>query len=47
MVKSPSIRNRRAISTEESRVYMIDVENAVNDGRTTIMIRNIPNKYTQ
>lgn len=26
---------------------MIDVNKVVFDGRTTIMVRNIPNKYTQ
>lgn len=26
--------------------FVIDVNNITNDWRTTIMIRNIPNKYT-
>jgi hypothetical protein len=47
MGKSPSVRNRRAISNEESKAYVIDVNNVELDGRTTIMVRNIPNKYTQ
>lgn len=47
LVKSPPVRNRRAISNEESKAYVIDIKNIENDGRTTIMIRNIPNKYTQ
>lgn len=42
-----AVRNRRAISTEESRAYVIDLDKVENDGRTTIMVRNIPNKYTQ
>ena len=47
LVKSPAVRNRRAISNEESKAYVIDVRRIETDGRTTIMIRNIPNKYTQ
>jgi hypothetical protein len=47
LLKNPAVRNRRAISNEESRAYVIDVKGIENDGRTTIMIRNIPNKYTQ
>ncbi len=46
-MKGPSVRNRRAVSNEESKVYVIDLEKVVTDGRTTIMVRNIPNKYTQ
>ena len=45
-VKS-SVRNRRAISAEESNSFKIDVLNIEQDGRTSIMVRNIPNKYTQ
>lgn len=26
--------------------YIVDIDNILNDPRTTIMIRNIPNKYT-
>jgi hypothetical protein len=26
---------------------VVDSDNVENDGRTTIMVRNIPNKYTQ
>ena len=47
MMKSPAVRNRRAITNEESKAYVIEVEEVVSDGRTTIMVRNIPNKYTQ
>ena len=48
MMKSPGpVRNRRAISTEESKDFYIDLKNIETDGRTTIMVRNIPNKYTQ
>ena len=42
-----AVRNKRAISTEESRAYVIDLKKINNDGRTTVMVRNIPNKYTQ
>lgn len=31
---------------DESSSYTIEIENIRNDPRTTIMIRNIPNKYT-
>lgn len=48
MMKSPGpVRNRRAISTEESKDFYIDLKKIETDGRTTIMVRNIPNKYTQ
>ncbi len=47
MNKSQAVRNRRAISNEESKAYYIDLKNVELDGRTTIMVRNIPNKYTQ
>ena len=47
MTKSQAVRNRRAISNEESKAYYIDLKNVEMDGRTTIMVRNIPNKYTQ
>ena len=40
-------RVRRSVNGEESKVYIIDMNKVENDGRTTIMIRNIPNKYTQ
>ena len=40
-------RNRRAISSEESNSFVIDMERVEADGRTTVMVRNIPNKYTQ
>ena len=46
MMKSPGpVRNRRAISTEESKDFYIDLKKIETDGRTTIMVRNIPNKY--
>jgi hypothetical protein len=47
MQRIPAVRNRRAISTEESKDYWIDIDRVETDGRTTIMVRNIPNKYTQ
>ena len=31
----------------ESKKFIIEPNNIENDGRTTLMIRNIPNKYTQ
>ena len=42
-----STRNRRSITTEESRAFVIDFKKIETDGRTTIMVKNIPNKYTQ
>ena len=47
MNRNGTIRNRRAISTEESKAFVIDINRIESDGRTTIMVRNIPNKYTQ
>ena len=47
MQKTPAVRNRRAISTQESKDYWIDIDKVETDDRTTIMVRNIPNKYTQ
>ena len=44
---TPTVRNRRAITNEESKEYVINLDNVGRDGRTTIMVRNIPNKYTQ
>lgn len=46
-MKGSAVRNRRAVSYEESKVYLIDLSKVEADGRTTIMVRNIPNKYTQ
>lgn len=40
-------RNRRAVSSEESSAFIVDVKKIIEDGRTTIMLKNIPNKYTQ
>lgn len=36
----------RLQQSEEGSSYTIDIVNIKNDPRTTIMIRNIPNKYT-
>lgn len=50
MLRSPPLgsgRNRRTISTEESKDFVIEKNKVMVDGRTTIMIRHIPNKYTQ
>lgn len=33
-------------SSYDSNVYSVLLDNIGNDPRTTIMIRNIPNKYT-
>ena len=41
------VRNRRAVTVEESKAYVIDFKNIEADGRTTVMVKNIPNKYTQ
>ena len=43
----PRERNRRAVSREESTVFQISLEEIERDGRTTLMLRNIPNKYTR
>lgn len=40
-------RNKRANSVEESRDNEIDVERVEQDGRCTVMVKNIPIKYTQ
>ena len=45
--RTGTARRRRVISTEESKAYVIDIKKVEIDGRTTIMVRNIPNKYTQ
>ena len=42
-----SVRNKRAISYEESSAFVIDIKKVIQDGRTTVMVRNIPNKYSQ
>ncbi len=47
LMKNPPVRNKRTVSLEESKAFVIDVDQIEVDGRTTIMIRNIPNKYTQ
>lgn len=31
---------------DEGNLYLVMPENIQNDARTTVMIRNIPNKYT-
>lgn len=41
------VRNRRAVSSEESGLFKIDLSLIEKDGRTTLMLRNIPNKYTR
>ena len=40
-------RNRRSVTLEESKAFVIDFDKIELDGRTTIMVKNIPNKYTQ
>ena len=46
-ISPPRERNRRAVSREEGTVFQIDLEEIEKDGRTTLMLRNIPNKYTR
>ena len=45
--KSKPVRNRQSVTVEESRRFAIDYDNISNDERTTVMVKNIPNKYTQ
>jgi len=40
------MRKRKVIAQEEESNYLIAPENVKSDGRTTVMIKNIPNKYT-
>ena len=40
-------RHSRSISLEESRNFIIDIDKVEQDGRLTVMVRNIPVKYTQ
>ena len=42
-----STRNKRSITTEEGKAFIIDFDKIEVDGRTTVMVKNIPNKYTQ
>ena len=46
-VSQQARRNRRAVSSEESSAFIVDINKIIEDGRTTIMLKNIPNKYTQ
>jgi hypothetical protein len=46
-VSQQAPRNRRAVSSEESSAFIVDINKIIEDGRTTIMLKNIPNKYTQ
>ena len=41
------LRNKKTINSEEGKAYMIDLGLIEADGRTTLMVRNIPNRYTQ
>ena len=43
----PVERKRKSVTNEEALEFKIDLDNVRNDERTTLMIRNIPNKYTQ
>ena len=45
--KAKPVRNRQSVTVEESRRFTIEYENIDNDERTTVMVKNIPNKYTQ
>lgn len=40
-------RKGRSVTVEESRALSISYQMIEIDGRTTIMVKNIPNKYTQ
>ena len=40
-------RNKRSITNEESKAFVISYDKIELDGRTTIMVKNIPNKYSQ
>lgn len=40
-------RNKRSVTIEEGKIFIIDFQNIEHDGRTTVMVKNIPNKYTQ
>ncbi|KAL4487601.1 hypothetical protein ABPG72_017390 [Tetrahymena utriculariae] len=43
---SKGTRKRKIIAQEEESNYLINPENVKQDGRTTVMIKNIPNKYS-
>lgn len=45
--RSFSSRNQRSTTIEEGRNFWIEFEEIEQDGRTTVMVKNIPNKYTQ
>lgn len=47
MYLNSSGRNRRLISREDSSVFKIELAKVEENGRTTLMMRNIPNKYTR
>lgn len=40
-------RYRQAVGVDETSLYQIELSSIEKDGRTTIMLRNIPNKYTR
>lgn len=39
--------NKRSVTIEEGRNFIIDFDLIEEDGRTTVMVKNIPNKYSQ
>ena len=41
------VKNKRSVTLEESKAFVIDFNLIEEDGRTTVMVKNIPNKYTQ
>lgn len=45
--RNKPVRNRQSVTIEESRRFIIEYDNIENDERTTVMVKNIPNKYTQ
>ena len=40
-------RSKRTVGSDENSIFQINLETVEKDGRTTIMLRNIPNKYTR
>lgn len=45
--KEKPVRNRQSVTIEESKRFLIEFESIESDERTTVMVKNIPNKYTQ
>ena len=45
-VKELGIKNRNYTS-QDLEVFIVDINRSLSDGRTSLMIKNIPNKYSQ